>query len=434
MKTRPIFLFIIALTMGMLMTLTIVGMALAASANLSINILDLTDPVTAGDSLEYNITVSNFGSDPAYNVVMTATLDAETSFVSITPSTNCSHSSGVVTCTMALLNSGSGKTYTLEVNVAPDARGTLVASTEVDSVVPDGVDGNNTHSVETTINTNVDLKLAHLTPQPNPAVAGDVLTYRLAITNNGKSLATGVVLTEKPPNGKTEEFIAGSPWANCTGNATEVNCNIGSVAPVGVTGSGWLTSGSVITIAVRPKADLTTADTLFNVVSAAGVEAESKPGDNFTFKSSGVVRQSDMTVEISAPTGPVQPETPISYTITVTNTGPSDNTGVVVTGTYKASDMVIEGAVGATCHTSSGQIVCQLGTIADTQVKTFTWQAKSLKADLSVGLQTEVRGNNVEPDIVGVNFASMSTQIGPFTFCLPIVINPSPEEPPLDDN
>ncbi|MCP4358768.1 MAG: DUF11 domain-containing protein [Chloroflexi bacterium] len=442
MKTRPILLLITAVTVGMLMTLTIVGGVLAAAADLQINISGSSDPVTAGEILTYNVTVFNDGPNQAANVVMTTTLDTKTSFVSISPSTNCSHNNGVITCTVAaLLNDQGVQGYTIKVNVDPGARGSLLAEAEVDSVIPDGNSTNNLRIKETTINSDVDLEVAHLTPQPDPAVAGGVLTYRLAITNNDSSLATGVNLILKDiATEKFEEFIAGSSGANCTGNAAKVDCNIGNVAPVGVTGPGWLTSGSVITIAVRPKSNLTTADILSTLVEIDGVEAEAVLGNNNDMKSSGVVRQSDMTVEISgsADLVPISPDVgsiiPVTYTITVTNTGPSDNTEVVVTSTYTASEIVIEGAEGAACTISAGQTVCQLGAMSDTQVKTFYLQARLLKEASTLALQTEVGGKNVEQPDVGVNQVSISTRTMAFPIYIPIIIRPSPEDSSESDD
>ena len=54
------------------------------AADVSIAMTDAPDPVNAGASLTYTVTVNNLGPDPATNVVVTDTLPAAVSYISDT--------------------------------------------------------------------------------------------------------------------------------------------------------------------------------------------------------------------------------------------------------------------------------------------------------------------------------------------------------------
>src|SRR5206468_3809964 len=96
-----------------------------ASADLSITKSDSPDPVTAGGTLTYTLSVSNAGPSTATSVSVTDTLPAGVTFVSAAGSGwSCSQASGVVTCTRASLAPGAAPAITIVVT-APSEGGTL---------------------------------------------------------------------------------------------------------------------------------------------------------------------------------------------------------------------------------------------------------------------------------------------------------------------
>ena len=65
---------------------------------------------------------------------------------------------------------------------------------------------------------------------PDPIAAGGVLTYTIAVTNNGPDDATGVVLTDTIPVGTT--FVSSTTTkGSCAGNPA-ITCTIGALANV----------------------------------------------------------------------------------------------------------------------------------------------------------------------------------------------------------
>jgi uncharacterized repeat protein (TIGR01451 family) len=128
--------------------------ATGAAADLEVVKGDAPDPVLAGNSLTYTLTVTNHGPDPATGVTLTDTLPAEVAFASSNPgSPACGEAAGVVTCGLGGLSSGQSATVTLEVTVDPAAAGTITNGAEVTSDQLDPVASNGSVSETTTVET-----------------------------------------------------------------------------------------------------------------------------------------------------------------------------------------------------------------------------------------------------------------------------------------
>jgi uncharacterized repeat protein (TIGR01451 family) len=80
---------------------------IGTEADLFVDKVDTVDPVMVGQMVAYIVTVSNYGSDEAMDVVLVDTLPAGVSFGSAAPDQGtCSHAGGVVTCDLLELASG----------------------------------------------------------------------------------------------------------------------------------------------------------------------------------------------------------------------------------------------------------------------------------------------------------------------------------------
>ena len=116
-------------------------------ADLEVAKTDDVDPVAAGGTLVYTVTVDNLGPDEAKNVVLTDNLPAGTTLVS---TTGCAEDpSGVPTCSLGDLASGAGTTVTIEVT-APGSAGTIVNSASIasDTGDPDTTNNSDDESTE----------------------------------------------------------------------------------------------------------------------------------------------------------------------------------------------------------------------------------------------------------------------------------------------
>ena len=122
----------------------------AAEADLSITKTDDPDPVVAGQTLTYTVTVANGGPDDAENVVVGDTLPSGVTFVGTSGCDN--DANGVPTCQLGTIANGASKSYTITVTVdATTAAGTITNAATVTSDADDPVPRNNDVTVETVV-------------------------------------------------------------------------------------------------------------------------------------------------------------------------------------------------------------------------------------------------------------------------------------------
>ncbi|MBL8095712.1 MAG: DUF11 domain-containing protein [Anaerolineales bacterium] len=402
------------------------ALANGLQADLSVLVLDAPDPVIAGADVAYELTVTNLGPAQAVNVTLIDTLPTGITFVSIDPTTGCGHAGGVITCTLSTLDSGASVSYTLTADVAPDTRGPAHNTATVGSAIADPDANNNTYMSTTQVEPEVDLRLTTAGSTPDPAVAGATLTYTFTIENLGRSLATGVILTDTLPSGQIGGFVAATPGFGCGGNGAVVTCTVGAVAPVGVSGAGWIDSGSVLTVSVTPNASLAGGALLFNSATIDAAEPEVSAGNNTVFSAASTVRRSDNALSLDAPTGPLFSATAITYTLSITNTGPSNDTGVVVQGTYTSGVLGLPVSDDPACVVASGQITCTIGALAAGAGRVFHFSVMPLTTSATTGtVDLTISGDNTEGDgASGPNQATVSIDFVPFRQWLTFVGRP----------
>jgi len=99
-------------------------------ADLFVDKVDAVDPVTVGQMVTYNVTVSNYGADEALNVVLVDTLPASVNFGSATPDQGtCNHAGGVVTCD--LLDIARGASVDVTITVLTTTQGVITNNVSV---------------------------------------------------------------------------------------------------------------------------------------------------------------------------------------------------------------------------------------------------------------------------------------------------------------
>jgi len=154
------------------------------------------------------------------------------------------------------------------------------------------------------------------TDDPDPVVAGEVLTYTLVITNSGPSDATGVVVTDTLPSGASFDSAVASQ-----GTYDSVT---------GVWMVGELADGSDATLALVLTVDPSMRGMLFNAAEVSATESDPTPGNNVVGQGTAINARTDLVVIKTDGPDPVVSGEILTYNLTLTNNGPSDATGPVI--------------------------------------------------------------------------------------------------------
>lgn len=223
-------------------------MVLVLGADLSVAKVDDPDPVNAGDTLTYTLTVSNTGPISASNVTVTDTLPSNVTFNSAAGTGwSCSETDGTMTCTRANLDVGTAPDISITIT-APSDGGSITNQAEVSSDAADPDSGNNTASEDTTVTAQADLSITK-TDDPDPVNASGTLTYTLTVNNAGPSTGTAVTVTDTLPSGVTFINATGADWtcAHVSGIVTcdRTSLNAGTASEITITVTAPSSEGSI---------------------------------------------------------------------------------------------------------------------------------------------------------------------------------------------
>jgi uncharacterized repeat protein (TIGR01451 family) len=207
--------------------------------------------VTAGTNATYTLTLTNNGPNAAQGVVLSDTLPAGSTFVSMTQTSGTDaftfgQSGGSVSETAtASVASGSSDTFSLVV-FAPSSLTNGASFNDTATVSarnPDPNPANNTATVTgTVVNTNPNADLGVTVSGPASGSEGGTVTYNITVTNAGPSSASATILTDTL--GSILNFKS----------ATTSQGTFGVVAGVVTFNLGTIASGGTVTASVTAQA------------------------------------------------------------------------------------------------------------------------------------------------------------------------------------
>jgi uncharacterized repeat protein (TIGR01451 family) len=279
-----------------------------------------------GVDVEFTLGVENVGtaSTDGSAVTVTDSFDPSAfSAINITsaPGWNCSATSGLnLSCTRTdVLATGApypGIQVTGTVVASPPA--TFTNEAEV-AGGGDNTPGNNLAVDFLPVPpTSSDLSIVK-TVAPATVLPGQRITYTLEVTNAGPSNATGVTVEDSWAFSGLIDVTATPSQGTCpTVTTSSVLCEIGNLA-----------AGGTATVEISATVDFDDSSGLLNTASVEGDQADPRPDNNESSATFDAAAASDIEVVKTAGTDPIAGEA-FSYTIEVTNNGPSDADGVVV--------------------------------------------------------------------------------------------------------
>jgi uncharacterized repeat protein (TIGR01451 family) len=157
----------------------------------------------------------------------------------------------------------------------------------------------------------------------DPSPAGSRVTYTIRVKNNSSAMATGVLVTDTMPTGVPFVSVT-SDIGSCTRSSGTITCRIYSL-------SGG--ASATITLVLQPKA----VGTITNKANVTANEPDSDPTDNSATESTTITAASDVKVTVTDGKTAAVAGQKNTYTIKVTNIGPTDVTGVLVSDIFPAT-------------------------------------------------------------------------------------------------
>nr|MBF6619705.1 DUF11 domain-containing protein [Patulibacter sp.] len=361
-----------------------------------------TDNLVPGAPVTYEIEATNHGPSVATGVAVEDTLPASLTLVS---APGCSVNRQVLTCNAGTLDVDASRTFTVTATVNPDATGTLANTATVESTTPDANPANDTSTVSRALSPAADLEVTK-TVSDASVHQGDTFTYEIEVRNDGPSDAVAVTLVDALPapgvvlatTAPTTDQGACTP----TAATNTVNCALGTLAP------DETATVTITALAVG-------VGTFNNVATAATTTAEADTTNNEDDVDVTVAPVADVGIEKTAPTT-VAANGNLTYTLSVSNAGPSPATDVVVTDDLPSGVSFV--SASSECTHTSGAVRCEIASLPVTSPTdpatelTVTVHVPWTSADATLSNTAEVSADELDrnPDN---DESTATTTVGP---------------------
>ena len=350
-------------------------------------------PIAAGGTATCTIFVDNLGPSNAQNVVVTDTNLSNGSFTIVSATTTagvCVVASGVVTCNLG--TEPAGARITMTVTVTSNNQVDINDTATVTSSTTDPNTANNSAQGAVHFIGSANLQITK-TSAPNPVIAGTNVTYTINVTNNGPSAAANVVVTDTLP-GQISDVTFTPSVGSCIGGipgnpALPLTCNLGNLANGG---------SATITIVAKVAASTPNGTILVNNAVVRSDYADPNNGNNNATALTTVNTRADLAIVKTSDQITYKPSSLVTYTVTVTNNGPSDAQAVVVTDNLPdIKQAIYQGDTGG-CTKSGNTLTCNMGTLTVGQSKSFNINEIVKGARGAVSNTATVNSSTVDPN------------------------------------
>lgn len=372
----------------------------AANADMGITVDDSPDPVLTHHSLLYQVGVYNRGPSPATGVEVTTTLPSGVRFDPSQSDSLCIESDGIVTCSFSSWDANAAGTVLI--TVIPSTPGALRLSFTVTATEPDPDLSNNFETEDTVVVEPAEADVSINLPSSVEGYAGENIWLGVEVGNSGPATAIGLTVTLEFPRGISPSFGGGL----CTETDSGLSCSysFGSLLP----GSG---SAAILGL---------TASEAGSYTLRGSVSAEQPDPVVSNNSDTTVVHASpaaDLSAQIAESADPSSPGQALTYTVTITNHGPSPASALTLTDSWSttvpggAQLLSVETTQGQCTLTVDSSIDCHLGELANGANATVTLTLRPRGVG-SVTDQAQVSAAEFDRDTAN-NADSETTTVGP---------------------
>ncbi len=267
--------------------------------------------------ITFTVVLTNLGPNAATTVRVTDLLPAGLTYVGHTVSSGAySQVSGI--WTVGTVSAGASETLSLQARVNAGTENQAITNwamvTSRDQADPDPA--NDSAGAIIAIS-GLDVGVSKAVDNPNPNT-NDVIVYTIRATNYGPTAASGLQFTDLLPAGVTYSGHGSSAGAYDNGS--------------GVWDIGNLSSGAVVTLVITARVDTGTGgNAITNRAYLSALTQSDFNPDNNASSAVLVVQSADLAVFKSVDKSMANELDPVTYTIVLTNNGPSAAEGVTAT-------------------------------------------------------------------------------------------------------
>lgn len=361
-----------------------------------LRIEETVDPVVLGDTMTYNIIVTNNGPDVTAVTLSNSLIGNNVAIGTISASNGSCTSGFSFTCVLEAIAPGENAIVGLD--VTPTDLGTITLNAQAATSNYDPTENN--ISEQTAVSSlSADLSLELTSAPADSVLLDEVLKYTATIQNLGPSQASNVVYTHTLPAGVELVSLNSTQGEPCAQTDNVLTCALGPIAN---------TSNAEVYINVRPK-------TLGELTTKGSVESDTVDAAqaNNAAELKTTVTQSTANLVL---TGSVIPESevlidnPISFVFNLTNLGEDSASNIVLSIPLPDELTFTPPATVVATQTQANLGTCTEQTDSHTVVCNLSGLTKDGSADITlVTLPTQSKDFSVTATVSSAEFDADDT-------------------------
>ncbi|MBL0213438.1 MAG: OmpA family protein [Myxococcales bacterium] len=253
------------------------------------------------------------------------------------------------------------------------------------------------------------------------AAAGSTVTYTVRVTNAGADVVVGATVAEVFPAALTNVTWTCVASAGGSCSAPSGTGNLNSLVTVANAGTVTFT----VTGTIDPATTGTLATTA-TVTAPAGI-VDLTPGNNSATDTDQITVSSDLTIAVTDATDPVSSGGTETYTVAVTNLGPSNAAGITVTNTLPAGTTFTSATgTGWACSAAVLVVTCTRATLVPGAAPPITIVATMPATGGVVTDTATVASTSADPSAANNTATQTTTVVGSADIAITLSDSPDP--------